>query len=79
MDKVKHKYEVTFVYPHHFFVEYTSAVSERHAYVAAANKVAKKQDVDPWQVLKYFKENPDKVKVKLEVEFKEVEDESSEG
>jgi hypothetical protein len=63
-----------FVYPRTMFTEYCWACSEKQAYVVLAGRVAKKQGVFSWEVLKYFKDKRDKVKITIEVEFKEEED-----
>ncbi len=57
------------------FIEYAFAFSKDQAKVVMARRIAKKQEVLPWVVLQYLKENPDKYEITLEQEFTEVSDE----
>ena len=73
MAKLKNLYVGTFQFRHSTFIERAYAYSEKQAYVVICQRIAKKQDVDPWLVMEYFRDHPDDYSVKLEVEFEEVE------
>lgn len=54
------------------FIEYAFAYSKDQAKIVMARRIAKKQQVLPWVVLQYLKENPDKYEITLEQEFAEI-------
>ena len=73
MAKVKHLFKGIYQGRHKLFIERCMAYTEKQAYVILCRRIAKKQDVDPWLVMEYFRDRPDDYSVKLEVEFEEVE------
>ena len=69
--KVKHLYLGYFQFRHKTFVERAYAFSEKQAYLVMCRRIAGKQGVEPWMVLKHFKASPDAWRVDLEIEWKE--------
>jgi len=73
MGKVKDLYIGTFQFRHSTFIERAYAYSDKQAYMIICRRIAKKQGVEPWVVLKHFSGNSQDCIVKKEFEFEEVE------
>ena len=77
MPKIKDLYRCIFQFRHATYIERTQAYSADQARVIIANRIARRQGVEPWVVLKYVKDNPDAVSIGLEMVFEEVGDEQA--
>ena len=77
--KCKNLYVGKYSTKHKLHIERCMAFSEKQAHVVLCNRIAKKQGVEPWMVLGFFKENKDRYSVQTEVEFEEVDDNLAAG
>jgi hypothetical protein len=53
------------------------AFSAKQARIVMCQEIARRSGVDDWMVLKYFQEGGENYKIKLEVEFKEDDEEGN--
>ncbi len=67
--KLKNLFLGNYAFRHTVYSERCMAYSGKQAHVVICRRIAKKQGVEPWMVLAYFKEHPSAHKVLLEVEF----------
>lgn len=64
-------YKGVFNFPHKAYILCRSAHSERQAKVVMGHALARMQEVDIGTVMKWMKENEDKYLIKLEIEWRE--------
>jgi hypothetical protein len=70
---VKNLYKGMFQFPLKTYIERVMAYSELQAKVVMAQRLAKKQDRLPVEVMSWMKENPDNYEILLEVKYEEEE------
>lgn len=71
---IKQLYKLTAIYRREMVIRYGYAYSPAQAKVVILRRMADEQGVEPWVVFRYFKDHPDAVKVEIETEMKEVND-----
>jgi hypothetical protein len=72
---IKNLYKVLVQFRKNLYIEYVRAYTEEQSRIVIARRVAKKQGVLPVVVLSWMKEHPDNFDIKIETEFKEIENE----
>lgn len=65
---MKNVYKGIFSFNNGIVREYARAVSFKQARLMMAQRIAKKQEVDQWTVLKWMNQNPLRCKITLEME-----------
>ena len=71
---IKNLYKGMFQFRKNLYIEYVRAYTEEQARILIARRIAKKQGVLPVVVLSWMKEFPDNFDIKIEIEFKDVDD-----
>lgn len=71
----KSLYKGVFDFPHRAYVLCRAAYSPEQAKILMSRTIAKQQGTDNMTVLKWLKENKDRYLIKLEIEWKEEDDE----
>jgi hypothetical protein len=73
MSKIKQLWKGMFNFRRELYIEFAYAYTVDQAKIVMARRIAKKQEVLPVIVLGYLKDHPNSFEIKLEIEFKEVE------
>ncbi|MCK9431583.1 MAG: hypothetical protein M0R00_01330 [Candidatus Omnitrophica bacterium] len=71
---IKNLYKGMIQFRKKLYIEYVMAYTEEQARIMIARRIAKKQSVLPVVVLSWMKEFPNNFDIKIETEFKEVDE-----
>lgn len=71
---IKNLYKCMIQFRKKLYIEYVMAYTEEQARIIIARRIAKKQSVLPVVVLSWMKEFPNNFDIKIETEFKEVDE-----